>query len=249
LGQTCFVSRWFTSSGYMRPRLTFALALVGAGLVREEALPDLRAIADIALAASQANQEVLRALEGSLKSVDVRELLANGHLRQQKQLAKYGDAVGKLVKQLAQEAGVEYYEDLRLREVDHGRAGTNEQQFSRMIHTTLFYRFLEGGENGADAYNHLSSFRESVHRECERKLRHQVIVFGHGLTNRIMVMRDLHLSIEQLLTIKNPENCGIYQIAPIAQLQEPPQFICGEWGVTGLTIVRPLWALDDGDCL
>jgi len=110
----------------------------------------------------------------------------------------------------------------------------------RLIHSALFYCFDSGGEDGADAYGHVSTFLESLYRQAARKLRDEAVIFGHGLTNRVLVMRDMHLTIEQFLRIKNPDNCDVFAIAPLTRLIEAPQFKTGRQGVVGLKLGPPL---------
>ncbi len=144
--------------------------------------------------------------------------------------------------------GMPYYEDLLLREVEHGYGDVDAQDSKRKIHGYFYYRF-EGGESPADCYDRLCIQIDSLWNQFKRKIwtsrnflffprRRIIYVFAHGLTNRLYVMRWLHLTVEQFDTIDNPDNCDVITIAPTKWLTNP-QFKCGRWGVEGLRFRKP----------
>ncbi|HEY9793306.1 MAG TPA: phosphoglycerate mutase family protein [Candidatus Obscuribacterales bacterium] len=140
--------------------------------------------------------------------------------------------IGAGLVQRGQEAMVHVYEDPQLREVEHGYNSIEEQEKLRAIHGSFYYRFA-GGESPADCYDRCASFIESMFRQVERKNATRVFICTHGLTARILVMRFLHLTVEQFELLANPRNCDVITIAPRASLTNP-QFVTQRWGVVGL---------------
>jgi broad specificity phosphatase PhoE len=105
-----------------------------------------------------------------------------------------------------------YYEDPRLREQDWGNfpkpGATLDLKKERNKYGPFFYRF-PNGESGADVYDRISTFLETLHRDFEKNPTH-VVVFTHGFTMRCFLMRWFHWSVEEFETIKNPINGHIY---------------------------------------
>ncbi len=129
---------------------------------------------------------------------------------------------------------VKIYEDPRLREVDHGYSSVEEQEALRKIHGWFYYRF-NGGESPADCYDRGDQFIDSMMRQAQRKEARQIFIGTHGLTARLLVMRFLHLTVEQFESMANPHNCDVITIAKVAKLTDP-QFVNGRWGVEGIRI-------------
>ncbi len=135
-------------------------------------------------------------------------------------------------------------EDVLLREVEHGYEDVAEQEALRSIHDYFYYR-MRGGESPADCYVRCASMLESMQRGLERRPAKGVIIVSHGLTIRCLVMRFMHLSVEQFSRIGNPANCDIITIVRVAHLIKQgitPQFTHKDWGVTGLHL-----RTDNGD--
>jgi broad specificity phosphatase PhoE len=128
-------------------------------------------------------------------------------------------------------------EDPRLREVDHGYEDVSSQEEMREEHGWFYYRF-RGGESPADCYDRCCTFLESLKREVNRRSTQihepNVCIVTHGLTIRCFVTRFMHLSVEQFENLKNPKNCDIITIQRTEDMTEKPQFISGQWGITGL---------------
>lgn len=125
------------------------------------------------------------------------------------------------------------FEDPQLREVEHGYKSIDDQLFLRAIHGWFYYRY-EGGESPADCYDRAASFIESMMRQISRKPEiRKVFIVTHGLTTRLLVMRFLHLTVEQFESLANPHNCDVITLAHIDKLSDP-QFVKGKWGVMGL---------------
>eukprot|EP00511_Aplanochytrium_stocchinoi_P004826 CAMPEP_0204831938 /NCGR_PEP_ID=MMETSP1346-20131115/12195_1 /ASSEMBLY_ACC=CAM_ASM_000771 /TAXON_ID=215587 /ORGANISM="Aplanochytrium stocchinoi, Strain GSBS06" /LENGTH=337 /DNA_ID=CAMNT_0051963401 /DNA_START=83 /DNA_END=1096 /DNA_ORIENTATION=- len=105
-------------------------------------------------------------------------------------------------------------EEARIREQDFG----NFQDSTRMLHCKqerlkfgrFFYRF-PSGESGADVYDRVSSFQESLfrvfHRERQTK-DYNLLVVSHGLTIRIMLMRWFRWTVKEFDAIVNPRNAA-----------------------------------------
>ena len=114
-------------------------------------------------------------------------------------------------------------EDVRLREVEFGYElddaldSNSQQQQSHSLplsqqhalrerHGWLWYRF-RGGESPADCYDRMSSFLSSLHRQLLRTPAASVLILSHGLTLRCLLMRFLHLSVDQFDALENPAHC------------------------------------------
>jgi broad specificity phosphatase PhoE len=128
--------------------------------------------------------------------------------------------------------GAKYYEDPRLREVDHGYNDFGAQKELQDLHGRFFYR-LDGGESPADCYDRISTFLESLTRNVRDYGFRNVLVVSHGLTIRCFVMRFLHLTVEQFEDMKNPLNASIITIGPRSLISNPV-FTSNRWAVDGL---------------
>ena len=64
---------------------------------------------------------------------------------------------------VAELAALRVYDDLRLREVEHGYEPIEPQEELRRTHGWFYYRF-RGGESPADSYDRTSGFLESMMR-------------------------------------------------------------------------------------
>jgi broad specificity phosphatase PhoE len=124
------------------------------------------------------------------------------------------------------------YEDPRLREVEHGYDDVAAQEELRRVHGWFYYRF-RGGESPADCFDRSSGFLESLMRQVERKSAERALVVTHGLTIRCLVMRFLHLTVEEFESLANPSNADIVTIGPPAAC-DSPLLVRGPWAVSGL---------------
>ena len=104
----------------------------------------------------------------------------------------------------------------RLREQDFGnfqdpasvaRAKEERARFGR-----FFYRF-PNGESGADVYDRVSTWLESLHRELEYGVAMSadstVLLVTHGLTARLFLMRWYRWSVDTFEATENPGNAAI----------------------------------------
>ncbi len=105
-------------------------------------------------------------------------------------------------------------EDPRLREQEWGNLrnveATRRLEEARNAFGTFYYRF-DDGESGADVYDRCSALLETVYRDFRRKdFPPNCAFIGHGLTNRLLVMRWLHWTPEQYEQLANPRNCELW---------------------------------------
>ncbi len=113
-------------------------------------------------------------------------------------------------------------EEVRIREQEHhsriqsGPDNRDETEKERDEYGHFYYRF-EGGESCADAYDRISDFLGTLFRDFEKPdFGENCVIVGHGMTNRVFLMRFLHYTVEEFEYLRNPKNCGIY----ILELQE-----------------------------
>ena len=72
----------------------------------------------------------------------------------------------------------------------------------------FFYRFKDG-ESGADVYDRVSLFMDSLYREMEGcgMANGNVCIVSHGLFIRLFLMRYYRWSVEKFHTLENFGNC------------------------------------------
>jgi broad specificity phosphatase PhoE len=108
---------------------------------------------------------------------------------------------------------VKTFEDPRIREQDWGHLRNHELndeiQNERDNFSTFYYR-IPDGESGADVYDRVSIFLESLHRDFHKSnYPENVLIVTHGMTLRLFLMRWFHWSIEEFELLRNPLNCQI----------------------------------------
>ncbi|MEV7417327.1 histidine phosphatase family protein [Streptomyces sp. NPDC089919] len=101
-------------------------------------------------------------------------------------------------------------EEPRLREQDWGnwqdREDVKRQKAYRDAYGHFFYRFAQG-ESGADVYDRVGAFLESLYRSFEAPDHPpNVLLVTHGLTMRLFCMRWFHWSVAEFECLSNPEN-------------------------------------------
>lgn len=81
----------------------------------------------------------------------------------------------------------------------------------------FYFRFFTG-ESCADAYDRICTWKIDLEREIEEMPENLVIV-GHGMTNRIILMRFLNLTVEEFELLANPKNGEFFvlDISPTKQ--------------------------------
>ncbi|MEU6442901.1 histidine phosphatase family protein [Streptomyces sp. NPDC047046] len=134
-------------------------------------------------------------------------------------------------------------EEPRLREQDWGnwqdRDDVRLQKAYRDAYGHFFYRFAQG-ESGADVYDRVGAFLESLFRSFEAPDHPpNVLLVTHGLTMRLFCMRWFHWTVAEFESLSNPDNgetrClelgpdGRYHLdRPFVKWREPEPY-----GVTG----------------
>ncbi|MFD5556021.1 histidine phosphatase family protein [Streptomyces sp. NPDC127068] len=101
-------------------------------------------------------------------------------------------------------------EEPRLREQDWGnwqeREDVRLQKAYRDAYGHFFYRFAQG-ESGADVYDRVGAFLESLFRSFEESDHPaNVLLVTHGLTMRLFCMRWFHWSVAEFESLSNPGN-------------------------------------------
>lgn len=101
-------------------------------------------------------------------------------------------------------------EEPRLREQDWGNWQEHDevrrQKAYRDAYGHFFYRFAQG-ESGADVYDRVGAFLESLWRSFEEPDHPpNVLIVTHGLTMRLFCMRWFHWSVAEFESLSNPGN-------------------------------------------
>jgi broad specificity phosphatase PhoE len=102
-------------------------------------------------------------------------------------------------------------EDPRLREQEWGNFYTLEQgrreNEERKRHSDFFYR-VTNGESGADVYDRISTFLETLHRDfSDDDWTENILISTHGITALIFLMRFFHCKYEEYETADRFNNC------------------------------------------
>jgi broad specificity phosphatase PhoE len=104
-------------------------------------------------------------------------------------------------------------EDPRIREQDWGHLrhpDDNKGIIEERDNFSTFYYRIPDGESGADVYDRVSSFFDTLHRDFEKTgFPENVLIVSHGLTIRLFLMRWFHWSVEEFESLHNPKNCQI----------------------------------------
>lgn len=106
------------------------------------------------------------------------------------------------------------YEDPRLREQEWGHKGGQsynmDYEKERDEYGYFYWRF-PNGESCADVFDRVSGFMNTLFRDFKKSnFPQNVIIVGHGMTNRLFLMRWFHYTVERFERIKNPKNCDCY---------------------------------------
>lgn len=107
-----------------------------------------------------------------------------------------------------------FREDPRLREQDFGHLrhpDENLQYKQERKEFSPFYYRIKDGESGADVYDRISSFFDTLHRDFNKPdFPESCLIVTHGLTMRLFLMRWFHWSIEEFESTRNPKNTEIW---------------------------------------
>ncbi len=105
------------------------------------------------------------------------------------------------------------HEDPRIREQDWGHLRHPDD--SRLLRAernqySLFYYRMKDGESGADVYDRVSVFFETMYRDFNKEsFADNALIVTHGMTLRIFLMRWLHWTVEEYEALDNPGNCQV----------------------------------------
>jgi broad specificity phosphatase PhoE len=105
-------------------------------------------------------------------------------------------------------------EDPRIREQEWGHLRDVKTAIKvdkqRDAYSRFWYR-IPDGESGADVFDRISTFLETLHRDFRKKDHPKnLVIFTHGYTSRIILMKWLHWLVEQFEAMNNPPNCGYF---------------------------------------
>jgi broad specificity phosphatase PhoE len=105
-------------------------------------------------------------------------------------------------------------EDPRIREQEWGHFRTADDMRGvvkeRIAYSPFYYR-LPDGESGADVYDRVSTFLETLHRDFDKPdFPENTLLVTHGMTLRIFLMRWLHWSVEYFERVENPHNAEVF---------------------------------------
>lgn len=108
------------------------------------------------------------------------------------------------------------FEDPRLREQDWGHlrsSDVNEEIINERDRFSTFYYRIPDGESGADVYDRISTFLETLYRDFEKPdYPENVLIVTHGFALRVFLMRWFHWSVEEFEGLHNPRNCQIVML-------------------------------------
>jgi len=108
---------------------------------------------------------------------------------------------------------VKRIEDPRLREQDWGHLrhpDENEGIIQARDSFSTFYYRIPDGESGADVYDRVSTFLETLYRDFNKpNFPQNALIVTHGFTLRLFLMRWFHWTVEELENLRNPHNCQI----------------------------------------
>jgi broad specificity phosphatase PhoE len=117
------------------------------------------------------------------------------------------------IRQSIEKNVIKAIEDPRIREQDWGHLrhpDDNKDIIEERDNFSVFYYRIPDGESGADVYDRVSSFFDTLHRDFEKTdFPENVLIVSHGLTMRLFLMRWFHWSVEEFESLRNPKNCQI----------------------------------------
>jgi len=107
-------------------------------------------------------------------------------------------------------------EDPRIREQEWGNF--QEEHLQKKIkedrhrYGSFFYR-MPHGESGADAYDRITTFIDTMYRDFEKHdFPANAIIISHGLAIKVFLMRWFHWTVEDFDSYDTPDNCCIIQM-------------------------------------
>jgi broad specificity phosphatase PhoE len=127
------------------------------------------------------------------------------YVRTRETLTEIDRTIGSNIKTVRQ--------DPRIREQDWGHlraVDVNEEiNKKRDEYGTFFYR-IPDGESGADVYDRVSTFLDTMHRDFEKlDFPDNVLIVSHGLTIRAFLMRWFNWTVHYFEGLRNIPNAGV----------------------------------------
>jgi broad specificity phosphatase PhoE len=108
---------------------------------------------------------------------------------------------------------VKAFEDPRIREQDWGhlrQADEGKEIVQERKSFSTFYYRIPDGESGADVYDRVSTFLETLYRDFNKPDYPQnTFIVTHGMTLRLFLMRWFHWTVEEFENLRNLKNCQI----------------------------------------
>lgn len=103
------------------------------------------------------------------------------------------------------------YEEPRIREQEWGLLPNleirREHMEARARYGAFYYR-MPNGESGADVYDRVSTFLETLHRAFEKPaFPENAVIVTHGITMRLFLMRWYHWTHERFEALPEVDNC------------------------------------------
>jgi len=126
-------------------------------------------------------------------------------------------------------ANIRHKEDPRLREQDWGNFYTEDEALrkkeDRKRHSYFFYR-IQDGESGADVYDRISTFLETIYRDFKTdEWTDTLVISTHGITGLIFLMRYFHWDYEDYENADKFKNC---EYVVLELIEETGQYFIGE---------------------
>ena len=104
-------------------------------------------------------------------------------------------------------------EDPRIREQEWGHLrplDENEEIKKERNEYSTFYFRIPDGESGADVYDRVTTFMETLHRDFRKNhFPENTLIVTHGMTLRLFLMKWFHWTVEEFENVRNPKNCQI----------------------------------------
>ena len=104
-------------------------------------------------------------------------------------------------------------EDPRIREQEWGHLrplDENEEIKKERNKYSTFYFRIPDGESGADVYDRVTTFMETLHRDFRKNhFPENTLIVTHGMTLRLFLMKWFHWTVEEFENVRNPKNCQI----------------------------------------
>jgi broad specificity phosphatase PhoE len=105
---------------------------------------------------------------------------------------------------------VKAIEDPRIREQDWGHLRSpdvNAEIIKEREQFSTFYYRIPDGESGADVFDRVSSFFDTLHRDFKKlEYPENVLIVTHGMTLRLFLMRWFHWTVEEFENLHNLQN-------------------------------------------